>query len=53
MKIKINSLPKSKIEIVVNLDKKDLLPLKDIALKGLNKDLKINGYRAGQAPLSI
>ncbi len=53
MKIKINSLPKSKIEIVVNLDKKDLLPFKDIALKGLNKDLKINGYRVGKAPLSI
>ncbi len=53
MKIKINSLPKSKIEIIVNLDKKDLLPFKDIALKDLNKDLKVNGYRVGKAPLSI
>jgi len=53
MKIKINSLPKSKIEIIVNLDKKDLLPFKDIALKNLNKDLKIDGYRVGKAPLSI
>jgi len=51
MKIKINSLPKSKIEIIVNLDKKDLLPFKDIALKDLNKDLKVNGYRVGKAPL--
>jgi len=53
MKIKINSLPKSKIEIIVNLDKKDLLPFKDTALKDLNKDLKVNGYRVGKAPLSI
>jgi trigger factor len=53
MKIKINFLPKSKIEIIVNLDKKDLLPFKDIALKDLNKDLKVNGYRVGKAPLSI
>ncbi len=53
MEIKITPLPKSKIEIIVNLDKKDLLPFKDIALKDLNKDLKINGYRVGKAPLSI
>ncbi|MCK4805749.1 MAG: trigger factor [Candidatus Pacebacteria bacterium] len=53
MKIKITSLPKSKIEIIVNLDKKDLLPFKDIALKDLNKGLKINGYRVGKVPLSI
>ena len=53
MEIKITSLPKSKIEIIVNLNKKDLLPFKDIALKNLNKDLKVNGYRVGKAPLSI
>lgn len=53
MKIQINSLPKSKIEIIVNLDRKDLLPFKETALKDLNKDLKINGYRVGKAPLSI
>lgn len=53
MKIKINSLPKSKIEMIVNLDKEDLLPFKEIALKDLNKDLKIDGYRVGKVPLSI
>lgn len=53
MKIKINSLPKSKIEMIVSLDKQDLLPFKEIALKDLNKDIKIDGYRVGKAPLSI
>lgn len=53
MKIKIDSLPKSKIEMIVNLDKEDLLSFKEIALKDLNKDLKIDGYRVGKAPLSI
>lgn len=53
MDIKINSLPKSKVEIIVCLDKKDILPFKEIALTNLNKDLKINGYRPGKAPLSI
>src|SRR5680860_282716 len=53
MKVKINSLLKSKIEIIVSLDKKDVLPFKEIALKDFNKDLKIDGYRPGKAPLSI
>ena len=53
MKVKINSLPKSKIEIIVSLDNKDLSPFKEIALKDLNKDLKVNGYRVGKAPLPI
>jgi len=53
MKININSLPKSKIEMIVALDKEDLLPFKEIALKDFNKDLKIDGYRVGKAPLSI
>ncbi len=53
MEVKINSLPKSKIEIIVSLNKKDILPFKEMALKDFNKDLKINGYRPGKAPLSI
>jgi len=53
MKIKINSLPKSKIEIIASLNKNDILPFKEMALKDFNKDLKINGYRPGKAPLSI
>ena len=53
MKVKINSLQKSKIEIIISLDRKDVLPFKEIALKNFNKDLKINGYRLGKAPLSI
>jgi trigger factor len=53
MEIKINSLQKSKKEIIVSLNQKDLLPFKEEALKELNKDLKINGYRLGKAPLSI
>jgi len=53
MKVKINSLPKSKIEVIVCLDKDDILPFKEIALKDLSKNLKINGYRPGKAPLSI
>ena len=53
MNIKINSLLKSKIEIIVSLDKKDVLPFKEIALKDFNKDLKIDGYRPGKAPLAI
>ncbi|MFA5722309.1 MAG: trigger factor [Candidatus Paceibacterota bacterium] len=53
MEIKINSLQKSKKEIIVSLNQKDLLPFKEEALKELNKDLQINGYRLGKAPLSI
>ena len=53
MKLKINPLPKSQQEIVVSLNQKDLLPFKEIALKELNKDLQINGYRLGKAPLPI
>ena len=53
MKIKINSLPKSKQEIIISLNQKDLLPFKEMALKELSRDLQINGYRAGKAPLSI
>ncbi len=53
MKLKINSLPKSQQEIVVSLNQKDLLPFKETALKELNKDLQINGYRLGKAPLPI
>jgi len=51
--LKINSLPKSQQEIVVSLNQKDLLPFKETALKELNKDLQINGYRLGKAPLPI
>jgi len=53
MKVKINSLPKSKIEVIVCLDKNDVSQFKEIALKDFNQDLKINGYRTGKAPLSI
>jgi len=53
MEIKINSLQKSKKEIIASLNQKDLLPFKEEALKELNKDLQINGYRLGKAPLSI
>ncbi len=53
MKLKINSLPESKQEIIVSLNHKDLLPFKETALKELNKDLQINGYRLGKAPLPI
>ena len=53
MKVKINSLPKSKVEVIVCLDKNDVSQFKEIALKDFNQDLKINGYRPGKAPLSI
>ncbi|MFA5360486.1 MAG: trigger factor [Candidatus Paceibacterota bacterium] len=53
MKIQINSLSKSKQEIIVSLSQKDLLPFKERALKELNKNLQINGYRPGTAPLLI
>jgi trigger factor len=53
MEIKINSLQKSKKEIIASLNQKDLLPFEEEALKELNKDLQINGYRLGKAPLSI
>jgi trigger factor len=53
MEIKINSLQKSKKEIIVSLNQKDLLPFKKEALEELNKKLQINGYRLGKAPLSI
>lgn len=53
MKTTINSLPQSKKEILIHLDKNDVLPFKKIALQELNKTLKVDGYRTGKAPLSV
>lgn len=53
MKYQINHLPHSKIEIVVELDKDDLSPFEEKALKEIGKNLKIDGFREGKAPLEI
>ena len=53
MEIKINSLPKSKIELVVVFSVEDLLPFKDKSLEELGKSLKIDGFRMGKAPLDL
>jgi len=53
MKYTISEQPNSKIEIKIELDKNDLLPFKEKALKDFSLKIKVDGYREGKAPLEI
>lgn len=53
MKYQINQLPDSKIEIKIELNKDDLFPYKEKALKELAKNVKVDGFREGKVPLEI
>ncbi|MGB9726674.1 MAG: trigger factor [Minisyncoccia bacterium] len=53
MKYQINQLPNSQIEIKIELNKDDLFPYKEKALKELAKNVKVDGFREGRVPLEI
>lgn len=53
MKYKIDQLPESKIEIKIELNKDDLFPFKEKALKELAQNIKVDGFREGKVPLEI
>lgn len=53
MKYSINNLENSQIEIIINLNKEDLLPYKTKALKEFSLNLEIEGFRKGKSPLNL
>ncbi len=53
MEIKINSLPKSQLEILLTLNQTDLASFKNQALQELGANLTLKGYRQGKAPLDL
>lgn len=53
MQYQINQLPGSKIEIKIELNKDDLFPFKEKALKELARNLKVDGFREGKVPIEI
>lgn len=53
MEIKISNLPKSEIELKIEVPVKEWQEFLIRATKELSKDLKIEGFRPGQAPISL
>lgn len=50
MKIEIKNLPKSEVEILIELDLAEWGKFVDEAIKELGKEVKIEGFRPGMAP---
>ena len=53
MKTSVKKLSDTKIELTVKLDKSDLGSYRDKALARLAKELKVEGFRKGKAPLFL
>jgi trigger factor len=53
MQIESRKLPKNLIEVRVELTNEELLTFEEKALKNLAKEIKIEGFRPGKAPLEI
>lgn len=53
MKITTKNLSDTKVELKVTLDKKDLKEAHKKAVERLAKDVKVEGFRAGKAPLDL
>ncbi|EKD49510.1 MAG: Trigger factor [uncultured bacterium] len=53
MKIEQKQLPKSELEITVTLEQSELEPYLDKAAAKLSKDIKIEGFRPGNAPRKV
>lgn len=53
MKTTAKKISDSRIELTVVLDAKDLEPFAEKALKKLARDVKVEGFRKGKAPLKI
>ncbi len=52
MKITRKDISKTRIELTVSLDSKELSGAEQVALVHLSKDLKVPGFRPGKAPLA-
>ncbi len=53
MKTNIQKLPKSQIEIEVELSQEEMQPFLEKAAQEISKEKKINGFRPGNAPFKI
>ena len=53
MKVDIKQLPNSEIEMFIELDPKEWGDFIDEAAKELSREVKINGFRPGQAPRNL
>lgn len=50
---KVQKLPKNTVELEINIPKEDIKKEKQEALKRLQKDLVVEGFRKGKVPLAI
>jgi len=53
MNVKINKLPKSEVELVIELSQDELKPFIEKAVKEISKETNIKGFRPGMAPYKI
>lgn len=53
MKITTKNLSETKVQITVTLDKKDLAEARKKAVERLAKEIKVEGFRAGKAPIEL
>ena len=53
MKVEITKLPKSEIELKIEVPAEEWQEFLDTAARELSKDLKIEGFRPGFAPLKL
>lgn len=53
MKVQKNDLAKSQVELVVELEYNELTPYLERAAEKISKEIKIEGFRPGKAPLDI
>ncbi|XOU94342.1 MAG: trigger factor [Candidatus Kerfeldbacteria bacterium] len=53
MNVKVNKLPKSEVELVIELSQDELKPFIEKAVKDISKKTEIKGFRPGMAPYEV
>lgn len=53
MKVNRQDLPKSQIELTVEVDQVEVKPFIDLAVEALSREIKIEGFRPGKVPFEI
>ncbi len=53
MDIKVEKLPKSEVKIVVEMTEKEMKEFEEKAAELISKEVKIDGFRTGKAPLDL
>jgi trigger factor len=53
MDIKVKKLPKSEVEVIIDLTEKEFEPHLNEAAKKISEDVKIEGFRPGNAPYDL